>query len=66
MLIVSASVALHIDATLARAIQPRQWPWVLAQLADNHLVLSALVRVPRGCILGPNIVCLSAAAGLAA
>jgi peptidoglycan-N-acetylglucosamine deacetylase len=60
--IVFVSVALHIGAVLALAVQLLHWSWVLALLAGNHLVLSALVLAPRGRILGPNIICLPPAA----
>jgi peptidoglycan/xylan/chitin deacetylase (PgdA/CDA1 family) len=60
--VVVLSVVLHVSAVVAFAIHPGQWPWILALLAGNHLVLASLVLVPRGSLLGPNIVRLPAAA----
>ena len=60
--LVVASVALHVLAVIAFSIQPEEWPWILALLAANHLVLGALVLTPRGSLLGPNIGRLPAAA----
>ena len=54
--VVVVSLALHGIAVLAFAVDPGQWPWILALLASNHLLLGALVFAPRGSLLGPNIV----------
>ena len=37
---------------------PGKWPWVLAALAANHLVLTAVGLWPRSTWLGPNWTCL--------
>ena len=60
--IVVASVVLHVMAVLVFAVDPGQWPWILALLASNHLLLGALVFFPRGSLLGPNIARLPEAA----
>ena len=57
-----ASVGLHVSAVIAFAMRPGAWPWILALLAANHLVLAALVLAPRGKLLGPNITRLPGAA----
>jgi peptidoglycan/xylan/chitin deacetylase (PgdA/CDA1 family) len=56
------SFLLHGAAVAALAVSPRLWPWILAAVAANHLVLFAAVFWPRGRLLGPNLVRLPAAA----
>lgn len=60
--VVVVSGVLHVAAVIAFAVRPDLWPWLLGLLAANHLFLGALVLVPRGGMLGPNIVRLPAAA----
>jgi len=57
-----ASISLHVFAVVTFAIQPSEWPWILALLLLNHVALGALVFVPRGRLLGANIVRLPEAA----
>ena len=59
---VGLSLLLHAAAVATLAASPGLWPWVIAGLAANHLLLSAAVLWPRGRILGPNLVRLPAAA----
>ena len=49
-------------SVITLAAVPSWWPWVLAALAANLLVLSAAVLWPRGQWLGPNLTCLPPAA----
>lgn len=56
------SFLLHGAAVVALAASPRLWPWILAAVAANHLVLTAAVFWPRGRLLGPNFTRLSPAA----
>lgn len=60
--IVFVSIWVHVAAFVAFAIRPENWPWMLALLAANHMVLSTLALAPRGSLLGPNISRLPAAA----
>lgn len=52
------TVALHGVGACLLVLAPAWWPWILAALAANHLVLSAAVLWPRGRLLGPNVVAL--------
>jgi peptidoglycan/xylan/chitin deacetylase (PgdA/CDA1 family) len=52
----------HAAAALAVALHPEAWPWAVALLGGNYLVLSAAVFFPRSSVLGPNIVRLPQAA----
>lgn len=54
--IVRASMVLHAACAVALAGEPAWWLWILGLLAGNHLVLSIGVLIPRGSLLGPNIV----------
>ena len=55
MLLVAAAVA-------GSALQPAWWPWALAAVGANFLLLTAAVFWPRGQLLGSNLVRLPAAA----
>ena len=57
------SVGLHLGAAAVAALMPDLWPWGLAALGANHVVLTASGLVPRNHWLGPNLVRLPAAAG---
>ena len=61
-LVARVSMALHAAGALALLVQPTLWPWVLATLAANHLLLTFAVLWPRGRVLGPNLVRLPAVA----
>jgi peptidoglycan-N-acetylglucosamine deacetylase len=57
------SMLVHAAAAVSLALAPAWWPWALAAVAGNHLLLTLAVFLPRGQILGENLAALSAAAG---
>ncbi len=57
-----ATFALHLGVLLLLALQPQAWPWGLAGLTANHLLLTVVGLWPRSTCLGPNWVRLPAAA----
>ena len=58
----NASVAVHAAAGIAAVIAPAAWPWALAAVAANHLVLTGAGLCPRSTWLGRNWSRLPAAA----
>ncbi len=56
------SAAVHAVCPFVFALDPAAWPWILAVLAGNHLVVITSVFCPRGQLLGPNLVRLPSAA----
>ena len=50
----SFSIALHLLALLAVVIDFALWPWALAAVAANHIVITALGLLPRSSGLGIN------------
>ena len=50
----SFSIALHLLALLAVVIDFALWPWALAAVAANHIVITALGLLPRSSGLGAN------------
>jgi peptidoglycan/xylan/chitin deacetylase (PgdA/CDA1 family) len=48
------TLLLHVAGAAVLVFRFPLWPWVLAVLAVNHLLLSAAVLWPRGRVLGPN------------
>jgi peptidoglycan-N-acetylglucosamine deacetylase len=56
------SMSLLAVAVAAAAIRPAWWPWVLAGVAANFLLLTAAVFWPRSQLLGANLVRLPPAA----
>ena len=56
------SLLVHAAGGVALLADPATWPWVIATLAGNHLVLTAAVFFPRAQLLGPNVNRLPAAA----
>lgn len=56
------SLALHVLALLAVAVEFAWWPWALGALVANHLAITALGLLPRSQALGANLTCLSTAA----
>ena len=48
------SVALHLVAAAVTLIQPHWWPWTLATVIADHLLLTALGLWPRSHGLGSN------------
>ena len=57
-----ATLAIHVAALGLLVAQPAHWPWALAALIANHLVLSSVGLWPRSQALGPNWVRLPVAA----
>jgi len=60
--LIRASIALHLLALLAVMTTPAWWPWALAAVAGNHLLIAAVGLWPRSHWLGPNWTRLPAAA----
>lgn len=56
------SLLLHAAALVSVVLQPASWPWALAAVLGNHCLLTLAVFLPRGQLLGPNLVCLPAQA----
>jgi peptidoglycan/xylan/chitin deacetylase (PgdA/CDA1 family) len=61
-LLIRLSMWWHAAGIITLVTHPSWWPWVLAALAANHVVVSAAVLWPRGRWLGPNVTRLPAAA----
>lgn len=59
--LIRASIALHLLAWVAVITAPGQWPWALAAVAANHLLIAAAGLWPRSHWLGPNWTRLPAA-----
>ena len=57
-----ATAAIHAGAVLSLLAVPDQWPWVVAAIALNHAVLTAVGLWPRSTALGENLVRLPPAA----
>jgi peptidoglycan/xylan/chitin deacetylase (PgdA/CDA1 family) len=51
---IKASVALHVAAVIVVIARPNLWPWVLAVIFLDHMVLTAASLWPRSKLLGPN------------
>jgi peptidoglycan/xylan/chitin deacetylase (PgdA/CDA1 family) len=61
--LVRASIALHLVALAAVLADAGQWwPWALAAVVANHLLITAIGLWPRSQWLGPNWIRLPAAA----
>lgn len=54
-LAIRGSVALHAAAALGVIAMPAAWPWGIAAVAGNHLLLAAAGLWPRSTLLGPNL-----------
>lgn len=52
--LLAASAAVHLGAAAALIARPRAWPWTLAALLANHVVLAAAGLWPRSQLLGAN------------
>lgn len=52
--LIRASIALHLLALLAVMTTPAWWPWALAAVAGNHLLIAFVGLWPRSNWLGPN------------
>jgi peptidoglycan/xylan/chitin deacetylase (PgdA/CDA1 family) len=57
-----ATAAVHAGALLFLLAEPAHWRWVLAAIATNHAVLTAVGLWPRSTALGENLVRLPPAA----
>jgi peptidoglycan/xylan/chitin deacetylase (PgdA/CDA1 family) len=53
--LVIASAGLHGAGALAAALAPRLWPWIVAALFADHLVLTANGMWPQSPYLGSNL-----------
>ncbi len=61
-LLLRASAVLHLLAVAAVLVQAALWPWALAGVLLNHLLIAAVGLWPRSRWLGPNWTRLPAAA----
>ena len=61
-LVIQVSVALHVAAVIVVIARPHLWPWVLAAIVVDHLILTAAGLWPRSKLLGPNWTHLPSAA----
>ena len=59
--LVRASIALHLLALAAVVTRPSLWPWALAAVVANHLLITAVGLWPRSDWLGANWTHLPAA-----
>jgi peptidoglycan/xylan/chitin deacetylase (PgdA/CDA1 family) len=62
-LALQGSLLLHAAAAAVWIAQPALWPWAVATVLADHLVLTAAGLWPRSSLLGPNLRRLPAAAG---
>jgi len=51
---IQASLALHAAAVIVVIAWPHLWPWVLAVIFVDHMILTAAGLWPRSKLLGPN------------
>lgn len=56
------SAATHGAAGIGTLLAPAWWPWALAAVAADHVLLTAAGLWPRSTLLGPNLTRLPAAA----
>jgi peptidoglycan/xylan/chitin deacetylase (PgdA/CDA1 family) len=59
-----ASALAHLGAAALLVLQTQLWPWALAVLVLNHLMLVGVSLWPRSTWLGPNLLRLPEAAAL--
>jgi peptidoglycan/xylan/chitin deacetylase (PgdA/CDA1 family) len=59
---IAGSIGLHMAAPAGVIVAPETWPWALAALAANHVLLGIAGLCPRSRILGPNLTRLPDAA----
>jgi peptidoglycan/xylan/chitin deacetylase (PgdA/CDA1 family) len=52
--ILVGSAAVQVAAIAAVVLRPHLWPWSLAGVAANHLLLTGIGLWPRSGLLGPN------------
>ena len=60
--LILASFVLHAVALAATVAEHEVWPWAIAAIAANHLLLTAAGLWPRSQVLGPNLTHLPPAA----
>jgi len=60
--LIRGSVALHAAAVVAVVARPQLWPWALAAVVADHLVITAAGLWPRASLVGPNLTRLSSGA----
>ena len=53
--LLQGSLALHAGALIAVLLRPALWPWALAAIVGNHLLLTAAGLWPRSQVLGRNL-----------
>lgn len=54
-LTIKLSIAAHALAGISLLVAPGYWPWALAVLAANQVLLTAAGLLPRTTLLGPNL-----------
>jgi peptidoglycan/xylan/chitin deacetylase (PgdA/CDA1 family) len=59
---IAGSIGLHCAACATALVEFEAWPWALAAVAANHLVLGIAGMWPRSTLLGPNLTRLPEAA----
>ena len=59
---IQASIGLHLVALIGVGVQPGWWPWWLAAVVVNHMLISFIGLWPRSNWLGPNLTRLPLAA----
>lgn len=52
---VQLTILIHLAALIALLWRPAWWPWVVAVLVANHLVLGLIGMWPRSSLLGENM-----------
>lgn len=52
--LIRITLVLHAAMLMAFVAYPHAWPWILATLCANHLILTAAGMWPRSTWLGPN------------
>jgi peptidoglycan-N-acetylglucosamine deacetylase len=62
--LIHGSVALHVAAAGTVLARAQLWPWAVAAVAANHLLLAGAGLWPRSRLLGPNWTRLPAAASV--
>tara|TARA_R110001583_G_scaffold45759_2_gene143825 strand:- start:5352 stop:6155 length:804 start_codon:yes stop_codon:yes gene_type:complete len=61
-LLIQTSVVIHVMVLIAVVIIPKLWPWLLAIIIVNHIVITVIGLWPRSHALGPNWTYLPVAA----
>ena len=59
---IAGSIGLHWAALAGLVVAPQAWPWVIAAIVANHLLLTLAGLAPRSTMLGPNLARLPDAA----